>query len=128
MAGDELERLRALCLALPEAAERLSHGEPAFFVRASAKASKLFVMLDSHHHGAEHFGFWCAAPAGVQDEMIAEDPQRFFRPPYLGSRGWLGVRLAADGLPAPDWAEVDEIARDAYRQVAPKALVARLDS
>jgi hypothetical protein len=121
---DPVERLRRLCLALPETTERPSHGEPCFFVRDK----KLFVMLDQHHHGAQHLGFWCAAPAGVQEEMIAEDPNRFFRPPYVGHRGWLGVRLRAHGLAAPGWDEIAEIVRDAYRQVAPKSLAERLEA
>ena len=118
MRTDVVERLRRICLDLPETTERVSHGEPCFFVRDK----KTFVMLDQHHHGAEHVGFWCAAPPGVQEELIAEDANRFFRPPYVGARGWLGVRLAADGLPPPDWAEIGEIVRDAYRQVAPASL------
>jgi hypothetical protein len=118
-----VQRLRALCLALPETTERLSHGEPCFFVRDK----KVFVMLDDRHHGAEHLGFWCAAPAGGQEEMIAADPQRFFRPPYVGHRGWLGVRLRAAELGEPDWAEIGEIVRDAYCQIAPKALIAALN-
>jgi hypothetical protein len=125
---DLIARLRRLCLALPETSERVSHGEPCFFVQASPKSSKLFVMLDQHHHGAEHLGFWCAAPPGVQEELIAEDAARFFRPPYVGPRGWLGVRLRAGGLAAPDWDEVDEIVREAYRKVAPKRLSAQLDA
>jgi hypothetical protein len=120
-------RLRAFCLALPQTTERASHGEPCFFVQATPKSSKLFVMLDEHHHGAEHLAFWCAAAAGAQEEMIAEDPSRYFRPPYVGHRGWLGVRLQAAGLPEPDWREIGEIVRDAYRQVAPPALRAALD-
>ncbi len=116
-------RLRDVCLELPESSERVSHGEPCFFVRDK----KAFVRLDQHHHGAQHVGFWCPAPAGVQQELIAEDPARFFRPPYVGQHGWLGVRLEADGLPEPDWTEIAEIVRDAYRQVAPKTLAARLD-
>lgn len=123
MATDPVERLRALCLALPEVTERASHGEPSFFVRDK----KQFVMLDSHHHGAPHLGFWCAAPPGAQEELIAADPDRYFRPPYVGHRGWVGVRLERDGLPAPDWAEVGEVVRDAYRTVAPKTLTAQLD-
>ena len=120
--GDPVEQLRRICLALPETSERNSHGEPGFFIRGK----KQFVAVDSHHHGAEHLGFWCAAPPGAQEELIAEDPARFFRPPYVGHRGWLGVRLEASGLPEPDWAEIAEIVRDAYRQVAPKTLAARL--
>lgn len=114
--------LRRICQGLPETTERLSHGEPGFFVRDK----KLFVMLDQHHHGAEHLGFWCAAAPGAQEELIAENPARYFRPPYVGHRGWVGVRLAAEGLADPDWDEIAEIVRDAYRQVAPKVLAERL--
>lgn len=116
---DPVERLRRICLALPESTERLSHGEPSFFVRDK----KQFVMLDTHHHGAEHLGFWCAAPPGVQEELIAENSEQYFRPPYVGHRGWIGVRIDR----RPDWAEITEIVRDAYRQVAPKGLRAQLD-
>lgn len=118
MARDPVQRLRGLCLALPETNERVSHGEPSWFVRDKRQ----FASLDDHHHGAEHLSFWCPAPPGVQEELIAEDPRRFFRPPYVGPRGWLGVRLDVD----PDWAEIDEILRDAYRCVAPKSLAAQL--
>lgn len=118
-----VQRLRALCLALPESSERVSHGEPGFFVRGR----KQFVAVDDHHHGAEHLAFWCPAPPGGQAELVAENPARFFRPPYVGHRGWLGVRLAAAGLAAPDWTEIDEIVREAYRQVAPKTLIAIVD-
>jgi hypothetical protein len=123
MRTDPVDRLRALCLALPEVTERASHGEPSFFVRAKTQ----FLMLDSHHHGAPHLGFWCAAPPGAQEALIAGDPDRYFRPPYVGHRGWVGMRLVMDGLPEPDWGEIDEIVRDAYRTVAPKTLAARLD-
>ena len=115
---DPVERLRRVALALPETVERPTHGEPGFFVRGG----RLFVMVDDHHHGADHLGLWCAAAPGVQQELIAEDAGRFFRPPYVGHRGWLGVRLDA----ATDWAEVAELVRDAYRQVAPKRLAAGL--
>jgi hypothetical protein len=122
MTADPVARLRALCLALPEVTERPSHGEPAFFVRDKVQ----FVMVDDHHHGADHVGFWCAAPPGAQEALITADPHRYYRPPYVGHRGWVGVRLAADGLADPDWDEVDEVVRDAYRAVAPKSLAARL--
>ena len=122
MATDPAAQLRRLCLALPEVTERPSHGEPSYFV----SDKKQFVMLDSHHHGAPHLGFWCAPPPGAQEELIAADPDRFFRPPYVGHRGWVGVRLVADGLPEPDWMEIDEIVRDAYRVVAPASLASRL--
>jgi hypothetical protein len=123
--GDDaiVDRLRAICLALPETGERPSHGEPAFFVRDK----KLVVVLDTHHHGADHLGFWCPAPDGVQAELVAQEPDRFFRPPYVGHRGWLGVRLRADGLAAPDWDEIAEIVHEAFRLVAPTALLSGLD-
>lgn len=115
---DPVERLRALCLALPEVIERNSHGEPGWFVRGK----KQFVALDDHHHGADHLAFWCAAPPGAQQELVAADPDQFFRPPYVGHRGWLGVRI--DGQ--PDWPEIGEIVREAYRQVAAKSLLEQL--
>jgi hypothetical protein len=118
-ASDPLERLRRLCLALPEVTERPSHGEPAWFVRGS----RLFVSYADHHHG-DRLGFWCAAPPGAQQELVRESPGRYFVPPYVGHRGWLGVRL---DMPA-DWAAIAEIVQDAYRAVAPAALVARLDA
>jgi hypothetical protein len=79
-------------------------------------------MFADHHHD-DRLAFWCAAPAGAQEELVAADPQRFFRPPYVGGRGWLGVYLDVD----VDWAEVGEIVTDAYREVAPRKLVAELD-
>ena len=117
MTADPLHRLRALCLALPEVTEKLSHGEPTWFVR------RTFVMYADHHHD-DRLAFWCAAPPGAQEELVAADPVRFFRPPYVGGRGWLGVYLDVEAL---DWAEIGEIVSDAYRQVAPKKLLARLD-
>jgi hypothetical protein len=114
---DPLTRLRALCLALPEVTEKVSHGEPTWFVRRS------FVMYANHHHD-DRLAFWCAAPPGVQEELVATEPERFFRPPYVGHRGWLGVYLDVE----VDWTEIGEIVQDAYRTVAPKKLVAQLDA
>ncbi len=114
---DPVERLRAIAMALPEVTEKLSHGEVSFFCR------RQFVLMDDHHHGADHLAFWCPAPPGVQEELVGSNPGQFFRPPYVGHRGWVGVRIDRD----PDWAEITEIVRDAYRQVAPKTLVARLE-
>ena len=115
---DLTDRVRAICLALPEATERPSHGSPGFF------AGKQFVMLwaDGHHdHDFPHL--WCAAPSGAQEELVASAPERFFRPPYVGGRGWVGVRLDGD----VDWDEVAELCQDAYRVVAPVRLVRLLD-
>jgi hypothetical protein len=121
MSGDDLpERLRRICTAFPEVTERLSHGAPTWFVRDKS----VFVTLWEHgHHRLDAAHLWCAAPPGVQTELVAADPQRFFRPPYVGARGWLGVRLDRD----VDWAEVAELCDDAYRVIAPKRLIAVLD-
>jgi hypothetical protein len=119
MTDDPLERLRRLCLALPETTERLSHGEPTWFVRGK----KTFVMYADHHHD-DRLAFWCAAPAGAQDMLVGAEPERFFVPPYVGHRGWLGVYL---DVPV-DWDEIAGIVEDAYRVVAPKRLVGELDA
>lgn len=119
MAQDPLHKLRAICLALPETNERRSHGEPAWFIRNK----KLFVTYANHHHD-DRIAFWCAAPEGTQQELVAADPARFFRPPYVGGRGWLGVFLDGE----VDWNEVAEIVDDAYRAVASKTLLTRLSS
>ncbi|HYF47741.1 MAG TPA: MmcQ/YjbR family DNA-binding protein [Acidimicrobiales bacterium] len=115
-----LAKVRDACLALPEVTERLSHGAPTFFVRGK----KTFVMFLDDHHGDGRLALWVAAAPGVQAEMVDEEPDRFFVPPYVGHRGWLGVRLDRK----PNWGEVAGICEDAYRQVAPKSLVAQLDA
>lgn len=115
-----LEQVRALCLALPETTERLSHGEPTWFIRDK----KTFVMFADHHHD-DRQAFWCAAPEGAQESLVAADPTHFFRPPYVGHRGWLGVYL---DTPTTDWPLLADLIEDAYRQVAPKSLIALLDN
>jgi hypothetical protein len=120
MARDPLPALRKICLALPEVTERLSHGEPTWFVRGK----KTFVSYADHHHN-DRLAFVCAAPTGAQQAMVASDPDRFFVPPYVGGRGWLGVHLDLDE--PVDWDEVTELVEDAYRMVAPKTLVRLLD-
>ncbi len=116
-----LDRLRQVCLALPEATEKLSHGSPSWFAR------KMFATWVDDHHGDGNTGFWCAAPQGVQEALVQSDPVRFFRPPYVGHRGWLGVRLVTTDGAALDWDEVAELVEDAYRAVAPPTLLRRLD-
>jgi predicted DNA-binding protein (MmcQ/YjbR family) len=111
-----VERLRKICLAMPEATEKLSHGEPTWF------AKKVFVMLSNHHHD-DRLGFWCAAAPGEQEALLQSDPERFFRPPYVGGRGWLGVYLDVP----QDWGEIAELVEESYRLVAPKRLVAQLE-
>ncbi|MGZ4337729.1 MAG: MmcQ/YjbR family DNA-binding protein [Gaiellaceae bacterium] len=108
-------KLREICLALPEASERLSHGAPSFFVREK----RVFLMVLTNHHGDGRFAIWCAAPDGMQKMLVEADQERFFVPPYVGHRGWLGVRLDR-GL---DWNELAGIAEDVYAEVAPARLV-----
>ena len=108
-------------MALPEVTERLSHGAPTWFVRDKS----VFVTFWEHgHHGDAFPHLWCAAPPGVQGELVATEPRRFFRPPYVGGRGWLGVRLDVD----VDWDEIAGICADAYRCIAPKRLVDQLEA
>jgi len=111
-------RLRAICLALPEAVEKTSHGAPTWF----AGKGKVFAMLDDHHHGAPHLSVWLPAGLGAQEGLIASDPERYFRPPYVGPSGWVGVVLDT----RPDWVVVGWLVEQAYRLVAKKRLVALL--
>src|SRR3982751_4274830 len=105
MSQKQITRVRRLCLALPETTERLSHGEPTWFVRGK----RTFVMYADHHHD-DRLAFWCAAPPGAQDLLVASDPERFFVPPYVGYRGWIGVRL---DVPI-DWDEIAALVADAH--------------
>ena len=115
---DVEDRVRAICLGLPEVTEKLSHGAPSYFVR------KQFAALWPHgHHDNDFVHLWCAAPMGAQEALIAAS-ERYFRPPYVGHRGWVGVRLDGD----VDWTEVREVLEDAYRVIAPAKLIARLDA
>ena len=116
---DAVERVRGLCLALPEVTERLSHGEPTWFVRGK----KTFVTYADRHHD-DRVGFWCAAAPGVQESLVTDDPEHFFRPPYVGHRGWLGVYLDVEDV---DWDHLEDLVEGAYRQIAPKTLIARLE-
>jgi hypothetical protein len=110
-------RIRAICLGLPEVTEKTTHGAPGFFVR------KQFAMLwPTGHHDQEFAHMWCAAEAGAQEALVATS-ERYFRPPYVGHRGWVGVRLDGDVR----WEEVTELLEDAYRLLAPARLVALLD-
>jgi predicted DNA-binding protein (MmcQ/YjbR family) len=118
-AADPVARLRAICLALPETVEKISHGEPTWF----AGKGKVFAMLDNHHHGAAHLSVWLPAPLGAQEAMVWRDPKRYFRPPYVGPQGWVGVVLDTK----PDWNLVAELVEEAYRLVARPRLVRQLD-
>ena len=110
------KRVKDLCEALPEVTTRKSHGEDAWFVR-----KKMFVMTADRHHD-DRVALWCAAPLGLQATLVEDDPDRYFVPPYVGHRGWVGVYLDVE----VDWDEVAEIIDDAYRSVAPARLAARL--
>ena len=114
-----LRMVRAAALRWPETSERVSHGGPAFFVRDK----RCFVMFLDDHHQDGRLAIWCAAPDGVQQEMVETEPDRFFRPPYVGHRGWLGVHLLE-----VTQAELDAIVLDAYRQIAPKRLLDQLSA
>ena len=110
-----LERVRALCLALPECNERPSHGSPAFFVRDK----RCFVMYLDDHHGDGRLALWCAAPEGMQHALVSGDPDSYFVPPYVGHRGWVGVRLDR----SLEWDEIAGAIEEAWTAVAPKRLV-----
>jgi hypothetical protein len=106
-------------LALPETSERLSHGAPTFFIRGK----KAFLMVLDNHHGDGRFAIWCAAPEGMQQLLVDTDPDKFFVPPYVGHRGWLGVRLDR-GL---DWDELAGMTEDAFATIAPPAVLKKLE-
>lgn len=121
-----LERIRALALALPEATERVSHGEASWFVRKAPQ----FVTMADHHHD-DRVAIWAAAPPGAQADWVSRDPSRFFVPPYVGGRGWIGVYLDVPSVDETEdekfWNDVADVVEDAYRTVAPKTLIRKLD-
>lgn len=112
-------RIREICLALPEANERISHGEPTWF----AGKGKVFAMIDGHHHDSPHLSVWLPQPFDAQEALIDGDPERFFKPPYVGAKGWVGVVLDTK----PDWSMVAGLVREAYRQVASARLRNQLE-
>ncbi|HEY3163588.1 MAG TPA: MmcQ/YjbR family DNA-binding protein [Candidatus Limnocylindrales bacterium] len=103
-----VDRLRALCLALPAVTEKLSHGEPAWFVRGRS-----FATTADHHHD-DRLAVWLAAPAGRQESLVETDPVRFYRPPFVGVRGWVGAYL---DIPEVDWDELAMLIADAHATV-----------
>ena len=117
MTETHLDRVRRICLALPEAEEKLSHGEPTFFVR-----KKVFAMFANNHHNDGHIAVWLPAPPGIQETLIETSPEKFFRPPYVGVRGWIGVEL---GQVSDD--ELTSLIRQGWRMIAPKKLHAALE-
>ena len=84
----QLRRVRKICLGLPETTERLSHGEPTFFVKKG-----VFAMFSSNHHHDGHVAVLLPAPPGLAEALIEEAPHAYYRPPYVGGSGWIGVEL-----------------------------------
>ncbi|HWB81038.1 MAG TPA: MmcQ/YjbR family DNA-binding protein [Nannocystaceae bacterium] len=109
--GAELAKLRKIVLAIPGAIEKLSHGEPTWF---TGEKGKVFAMFDNHHHGAAHISVYFAATIDAQELLIAEDPARYWRPPYVGHKGWIAVILDTK----PDWKAVEHLAREAFAMIA----------
>lgn len=104
--GGPFDRIRKLCLSLPETEEKLSHGEATFFVK-----KRVFVMFDNnHHHYADRLAVWCNAAEGAQEILVGSDPDNFFIPPYVGKGGWIGMRVDRD-LP---WTTISSVVKDAY--------------
>ena len=118
-APSPLERVRELCLALPETNERPSHGSPCWFIRDK----RCFVMYLDDHHGDGRLALWCAAAQGMQRALVDSAPEHYFVPPYVGHRGWLGVRLDRDLA----WDDIAGAIEDAWLEVAPKRLVEAFD-
>ena len=120
MSAEPLIRLRALCLALPDSFEKLSHGAPTFWA-----TKRMFAMYASaaNHHGGGRPAVWIKATPMNQALVIADDPERYFKPPYVGPGGWIGVWLDR----RPPWNAVSALLEDGFRQVAPKTVVAKMD-
>jgi hypothetical protein len=114
---DRLARLRGLCLALPEAVEKETWGDPTWRVR-----ERIFAMQKGNHDGGRP-SLWLKAASGVQGLLVAAAPERFFVPPYVGHAGWVGIHLGGRSVA---WKEIDELVRQSYRLVAPKRLAARV--
>ncbi|MBV6431389.1 MAG: hypothetical protein IANPNBLG_01519 [Bryobacteraceae bacterium] len=112
MNEDHIRRVRRICLSLPGSSEKLSHGEPTFFVR-----KKVFAMFSNNHHNDGHVAVWVPAEPGVQEMLIHQSPGTFYRPPYVGVRGWVGIEL--DAISDEDLAVY---LRQAWRMIAPKKL------
>ncbi|MBM3546731.1 MAG: MmcQ/YjbR family DNA-binding protein [Alphaproteobacteria bacterium] len=115
MAASSTERLRRTCLALPEATEKEAWGDPTWRVK-----DKIFAM---EKRGDGRVSVWFKAPKGSQEVLVGSDDERFFVPPYVGHKGWVGMRLDR----RPDWKEVDLLIRRSYRMTAPKKLAAALE-
>jgi predicted DNA-binding protein (MmcQ/YjbR family) len=105
------DRVRRICTSIDGVFEKVSHGEPTWFTHAKGKT---FAMFDSHHHGAEHVSVVVAATLEVQRGLVANEPERFFVPPYVGSKGWVSIILDT----TPDWTMVEQLLRQAHLHVS----------
>lgn len=103
------ERLRRICMALPDVTEQIAWGEYTW------RAPKIFAMTDAYHHGSAHFSVHLPAPPGAQEALIDTDAARFFKPPYTGVKGWIGVVLDTK----PDWEMVASLVKTAYDLIRP---------
>ncbi|HET9909600.1 MAG TPA: MmcQ/YjbR family DNA-binding protein [Anaerolineales bacterium] len=116
MSQKQLERVRNICTQLPETTERLSHGEPTFFVK-----NKVYVMFANNHHNDGHIAVWLPVPSGFQSTLIEAAPQTYFMPPYVGVRGWVGIELAQ--ISDPDLTYHIQVA---WELTAPKRLLSKV--
>ena len=116
MAESPLERVRRLCAALPETSEKKAWGAPTFRV-GTGRSARMFAMFADNHHGDGRVALWCHAPRGKQEVLTGAQPERFFRPPYVGPSGWIGVLLAR-----VDDRELLVHLRDAWLEAAPERL------
>lgn len=122
MTDDPIERIRAVCLAFPEASEKTSWGTiPTFRVR-----DKIFAQVEDNHHNSGRLALWCKAKPGMQALLVESQTGRFFRPPYVAHLGWIGIHLDFV-LTSDQWDEIDDLIDDAYRLTAPKRILAALD-
>ncbi len=108
----DLERVRRICAVLPQNEEKLSHGEPTFFV-----GKKVYVMFANNHHNDSHIAIWIPVAPGLQSVLIETSPQKFFHPPYVGVRGWVGIELSQI-----DDEELTSFLYQAWKLIAPKKL------
>ena len=112
--ADPFAAVRKHCLGIDGVTEKLSHGSPSFFAKGTpSRSGPCFVMCMDDHHGDGILGLWLAAPPGAQEAAVSSDPETFFVPPYVGGRGWLGVRL--DRSLSPD--ELVELIDEAHETV-----------
>jgi hypothetical protein len=108
--GTQIKRLRRVCLSIPGVVEKISHGEPTFFT-----PKRVFAMFANNHHGDGHVAAWLPAGPGVQEALIEETPEIYFRPPYVGGGGWVGVELSK-----VDDGQLGALVREAFQLIAAK--------